>query len=114
MTTLFAARREDLTAVLGAHALEETVDAFAATVVRLKGPLHGTGTPKKGLKTKARHCTGARHAASREISRLGILLILSTTVDKAVDNPLGACGPKPYATGVPATETTPAKVAENA
>jgi hypothetical protein len=41
VTTLFAPRRDDLTAIFGAHALEEAVDAFAPTVVRLEGPLHG-------------------------------------------------------------------------
>ena len=54
MTTLFAARREDLTAVLGAHALEKTVDALASAVVRLEGPFHGTDTPNIRLNEK--HC----------------------------------------------------------
>ena len=48
MTTLFTARREDLTAVLGAHALEEAVDALASSVVRLEGPFHGTEISKAG------------------------------------------------------------------
>jgi hypothetical protein len=41
VAALFAPRRKDPTAVFGAHALEETVDAFAPAVVRLEGPLHG-------------------------------------------------------------------------
>ena len=40
VTPLLAAAREHRAAVLGAHALEEAVDALAATVVRLKRPLH--------------------------------------------------------------------------
>ncbi len=65
VATLFAARREDLTAVLGAHALEETVDALASAVVRLKGPFHGTGAPNEMGKRKAPYCIGPRPAASR-------------------------------------------------
>ena len=56
VTTLFAARREDLTAVLGAHALEEAVDAFTAPVVGLESPFH-CGAPNTRGKPKAMNCT---------------------------------------------------------
>jgi hypothetical protein len=42
MAPFFAASREDFASVFGRHPLEKTVDAFAATVMRLKGPLHLT------------------------------------------------------------------------
>ena len=48
VTAFFAASSQNLTAVLSAHALEETMDALASTVVRLKGPFHGTGAPSWG------------------------------------------------------------------
>ena len=102
MTTLFATRREDLTAVLGAHALEETVDAFASAVVRLKGPLHGRVTPMLRIKRKALYCTGTSLGASREIERLRIVPTLSTAVDRAVDNRLQERDSNPCTTGVPA------------
>ena len=102
MATLFAARREDLTAVLGAHALEETMDALASAVVRLKGPFHGTDSPNKMGKRKALYCTGIGDRASREISGLRTILILSTPVDRAVDKRLQERALKPCPTGVPA------------
>ena len=102
MATLFAARREDLTAVLGAHALEETVDALASAVVRLKGPFHGTGDSKLGRKRKARYCIGMRSPESSEITGLRMVLKLSTSVDKPVDSALQERAPKPCSAGVPA------------
>ena len=87
MATLFAPRREDLTAILGAHALEEPVDALASTVVRLKGPLHGTGAPNKMGKRKAPYCIGLKPPTSRVMRGLRIVLKLSTAVDRAVDKP---------------------------
>jgi hypothetical protein len=102
VATFFAARGKDLTAVLGAHALEETVDALASAVVRLKGPFHGAGTPNIGDKPKALYCTGMGAVASREISGLRMFLKLSTVVDKAVDKSEQEGGPKPCAMGVPA------------
>ena len=102
MAALFAARREDLTAVLGAHALEETVDALASAVVRLKGPFHGTGDSKLGLKRKARYCIGMRSLESREITGLRMLLKLSTSVDKPVESAMQERRPKPCSAGVPA------------
>jgi hypothetical protein len=40
MTTLFATARQHFATILGAHALSKPVDALAASIVRLKGPLH--------------------------------------------------------------------------
>ncbi|GAC1578915.1 MAG: hypothetical protein NVS3B7_12730 [Candidatus Elarobacter sp.] len=40
MTAFFAAGGQDTAAVFGGHAFEEAVDALAASVVRLIGPLH--------------------------------------------------------------------------
>jgi hypothetical protein len=102
VAALFATRREDLTAVLGAHALEETVDALASAVVRLKGPFHGTGCSKLRVKPKALYCIGMRSVESREIAGLRMVLKLSTPVDKPVDNPLQERGPKPCSAAVPA------------
>ena len=102
MTTLFAARREDLTAVLGAHALEETVDALASAVVRLKGPFHGTDSPNTRGKPKALYRTGLGARESREFTGLRMILILSTPVDSAVDKRLQERASNPCCAGVPA------------
>jgi hypothetical protein len=40
VAALFAPRRKDATAVLRGHTFEEAVDALAAPVMRLIGPLH--------------------------------------------------------------------------
>ena len=40
MTALFPAASQHFATVLGRHALEETVHALAAAIVRLVGPLH--------------------------------------------------------------------------
>jgi hypothetical protein len=102
VATLFAPRREDLTAVLGAHALEESVNALASTVMRLKGPLHGTGAPNEMGKRKALYCIGLKYPTSRVKRGMRMVLKLSTAVDRAVDKPWQERGSNPFATGVPA------------
>ena len=69
VATLFATRREDLTAVLGAHAFEEAMDALASAVMRLKGPLHQM-TPR-GAKDKSTLLYPARPPEVKNESQFG-------------------------------------------
>lgn len=128
VTTLFAARREDLTAVLGAHAFHEAMHALAAAVMRLKSPFHCGGAPNevalraplatsrrhKSARRKALNCTRLKPRESRQKHGLRTLLSLSTPVESAVDNRPGGSAVKPCATGVPAAKTGSGKAAESA
>jgi hypothetical protein len=111
VAALFAASREDLTSVLGRHALEKTVDAFAATVMRLKSPLH---LILLGVERKARYCIGFGERKSRKPGFLRIVLGLSTPVDSAVDNRLVRRRPNPCSTRVPAGFSAGLQTAEKA
>jgi hypothetical protein len=119
---LLAAGRQNTPPIFGAHPLEKPVDAFAASVVRLKRPLH--------LKNSLRPCSALVlapvrlqqrnndplyrpvRATSRKNSAMGIVLTLSTHVDKPVDNPRGRCPGKPYPGAIPAARGSGGKVAE--
>lgn len=107
---LLAARGQHAPTVFGPHALEKPVDALAATVVRLEGPLH-LRTPYVGMRTP--YCIGGGGIASRNFDAMRIVLTLSTPVEKPVDNVSSACLSKPYPVGIPAVRTLVSKVAEN-
>lgn len=99
VTPLLAARGDHATAVLRAHAFEETVHAFTATVMRLKCPLHD-GTPCLGAAAYNSIVRGT--AQSRTPARMRNLLGLSTSVERAVDNVASAAPKKPAPMPIPA------------
>ncbi len=111
VTALFTTGGEHFATVLGAHALEETVHAFAAAVMRLEGALHEKDSKRNIEETKARYCTGSRLAQSRNPGRLRIVPILSTPVEKPVDRARCRRPSNPCTTGIPAVRSPLGEVA---
>jgi hypothetical protein len=90
VTPLLAASGEYAATVLGLHAGKEAVDALAAPIVRLVGPLHErvllevVGPPGKPVGATAKY-TGRPMAPSRKVREMRSVPDLSIGVESPVD-----------------------------